>query len=150
MSEKKKGLSISPEIAIILFCFVMMCLATLVSIIPGVDASAWATYFCGVIGLVGVIYCSKKGLYMAVDSFVLMYPKGLQKILKILDYVVSVVFLVILFVAAIVGAMNYGIPTGASTIKEVFDCLLYFVPVLVYPFAVFFHLRNKPSTEENA
>lgn len=144
MSDKKGKISISPEIAIILCCFVLMCIATLVSIIPGVDASSWATYFCGVIGLVGVIYCSKKSLYMAVDSFVLMYPKGLQKFLHILDYVISLVFLVILFIAGIVGAMTYGIPESGSSILDIAYCVQYFIPVVVYPFAFFFHMRNKP------
>ncbi len=132
MSEKKTS---DWEMKIVLVVFFVMCLATLIDIVPAVDGATWATRLYGIVCLCGVIFCAKnKGQFMFIDSFVLMYPKALQKALTWICYILELVVIAVLEVAVIMSFMNVMGGTIAG-IDAIYDVVLYVLSIITYPIA---------------
>ncbi|MBQ6969749.1 MAG: hypothetical protein IJP85_05435, partial [Synergistaceae bacterium] len=104
MTEKKSG---GFELNVIFFIFMLICHATLVDIIPGINGSIWAVRLYGIVCLIGVIFCARKGLFMAIDSFVLLYPESLQKTLSRINQILMLIGYVLLEAALVIGFRKY-------------------------------------------
>ncbi|MBQ7543489.1 MAG: hypothetical protein IJT02_00945 [Synergistaceae bacterium] len=141
MSDNKSG---GFELNIIFFIFMLICLATLVDIIPGVNGSIWAVRLYGIVCLIGVIFCARKGLFMAIDSFVLLYPESLQKTLTKLNQILMLVGYVLLEAALIIGFKKYLADDSFSSasMDNKWNGVLYVLSLVVYPVSLLYLVRD--------
>ncbi|MCD8077205.1 MAG: hypothetical protein LUE63_02280 [Lachnospiraceae bacterium] len=132
MSNKKKN---DWEMQIVFAVFLIMCIATLIDIIPAVDGSTWATRLYGIVCLAGVIFCARhEGQFMFIDAFVLLYPKNVQKALSLICKLLSLMFLVFIEISVICSFRNY-LGSSPSTVEEIYNGILYVASLLTYPVA---------------
>lgn len=130
------------EMELIFYVFILLCIATLADIIPGVDGSTWATRLYGIICLAGVIFCARrKGMFMAIDAFTGMYPAGLQRALQIINQLLMILLAVVLTAAVILGFMNF-LNTAGSSIEETYTKVLYVLSIITYPVALLYLIRQ--------
>lgn len=141
MSEERSS---GFELNVIFYIFVLICIATLVDILPGINGSIWAVRLYGLVCLIGVIFCARKGLFMAIDSFVLLYPKSLQDKLTSLNRLLMLVGYVLLEVALVVGFRRYlaeGLFSSVS-LDDKWNGVLYVLSLIVYPVSVIYLVRE--------
>ena len=141
MSEKKSG---GFELNVIFFIFMLICLATLVDIIPGINGSIWAVRLYGIVCLIGVIFCARKGLFMAIDSFVLLYPESLQKTLSRLNQILMLIGYVLLEVALVIGFKKYLADDlfASASLDDKWNGVLYVLSLIVYPVSLIYLIRE--------
>lgn len=132
------------ELNIIFIIFMLICLATLIDIIPGINGSIWAVRLYGIVCLIGVIFCARKGLFMAIDSFVLLYPESLQKTLNRMNQFLMLAGYVILEIALIVGFRKYLAEDSFSSVSldAKWNGLLYVLSLIVYPVSLLYLVRD--------
>lgn len=132
------------DINLIFFIFMLICVATLVDIIPGVNGSIWAVRLYGLVCLVGVVFCARKGLFMAIDSFVLLYPGKLQKTLVRLNQILMLAGYVLLEAALIAGFRQYLADDlfSSASFDDKWNGVLYVLSLLVYPVSLLFLVRD--------
>ncbi len=132
------------ELNIIFIIFMLICLATLIDIIPGINGSIWAVRLYGIVCLIGVIFCARKGLFMAIDSFVLLYPESLQKTLNRLNQFLMLAGYVILEIALIAGFRKYLAEDSFSSVSldAKWNGLLYVLSLIVYPVSLLYLVRD--------
>ena len=139
--DGEKKFKASFELNIIFYIFLLICVATLVDIIPGVNGSIWATRLYGIVCLVGVIFCARKGLFMAIDSFVMMYPESLQGTIAFINKILMLAGYVILEIALIFAFSEY-INGDTSEIEHVWKSVLYVLSLIVYPVSLIYLIRD--------
>ena len=141
MSGSKSG---GFELNVIFFIFMLICLATLVDIIPGINGSIWAVRLYGIVCLIGVIFCARKGLFMAIDSFVLLYPQSLQNTLVKLNRILMLIAYVLLEVALIIGFKKYLADDlfASASLDDKWNGVLYVLSLIVYPVSLFYLVRD--------
>ena len=141
MTEKKSG---GFELNVIFFIFMLICLATLVDIIPGINGSIWAVRLYGIVCLIGVIFCARKGLFMAIDSFVLLYPESLQKTLSRLNQVLMLIGYVLIEVALVIGFKKYLADDlfASASLDDKWNGVLYVLSLIVYPVSLLYLIRE--------
>ncbi len=141
MSDHKSG---GLELNVIFFIFLLICLATLVDIIPGINGSIWAVRLYGIVCLIGVIFCARKGLFMAIDSFVLLYSEALQKTLMKLNQILMLAGYVLLEIALIVGFKKYLADDlfSSASFDDVWNGVLYVLSLIVYPVSLLYLVRD--------
>lgn len=144
--EKKTN---SWEMTVIFYAFILICIATLADIIPGVEGSPWAVKIYGIVCLVGVIYCAKKKLFMAIDSFTLMYPKGLQHTLEKVNFVLELICLILLEAALAVGFMRFLGLDEPMSIERGFTMILYVLSMVVYPITAVQVIRSNGKRQND-
>ena len=147
MSSNKSG---GFELNVIFFIFMLICLATLVDIIPGINGSIWAVRLYGIVCLIGVIFCARKGLFMAIDSFVLLYPQSLQNTLVKLNRILMLIAYVLLEVALILGFKKYLADDlfASASLDDKWNGVLYVLSLLVYPVSLLYLVRDMFKKEE--
>ena len=141
MDEEKKEFKPSFELNIIFYIFLLICIATLADIIPSVNGSIWATRLYGIVCLVGVIFCARKGFFMAIDSFFMMYPKGLQSAIAKLNRILMLVGYIVIE-AALVLTWNIYTDFDTSDMAHLWNCVLYAVSLIVYPISLILLIRD--------
>lgn len=141
MTEKKSG---GFELNVIFFIFMLICLATLVDIIPGINGSIWAVRLYGIVCLIGVIFCARKGLFMAIDSFVLLYPESLQKTLSRLNQILMLIGYVLIEVALVIGFKKYLADDlfASASLDDKWNGVLYVLSLIVYPVSLLYLIRE--------
>ena len=141
MSSNKSG---SFELNVIFFIFMLICLATLVDIIPGINGSIWAVRLYGIVCLIGVIFCARKGLFMAIDSFVLLYPQSLQNTLVKLNRILMLIAYVLLEAALILGFKKYLADDlfASASLDDKWNGVLYVLSLVVYPVSLLYLVRD--------
>ncbi len=141
MSEKKSG---GFELNVIFFIFMLICLATLVDIIPGINGSIWAVRLYGIVCLIGVIFCARKGLFMAIDSFVLLYPESLQKTLSRINQILMLIGYVLLEAALVIGFKKYLADDlfASASLDDKWNGVLYVLSLIVYPVSLLYLIRE--------
>ena len=141
MSGSKSG---GFELNVIFFIFMLICLATLVDIIPGINGSIWAVRLYGIVCLIGVIFCARKGLFMAIDSFVLLYPQSLQNTLVKLNRILMLIAYVLLEVALIIGFKKYLADDlfASASLDDKWNGVLYVLSLVVYPVSLLYLVRD--------
>ena len=141
MSSNKSG---GFELNVIFFIFMLICLATLVDIIPGINGSIWAVRLYGIVCLIGVIFCARKGLFMAIDSFVLLYPQSLQNTLVKLNRILMLIAYVLLEAALILGFKKYLADDlfASASLDDKWNGVLYVLSLLVYPVSLLYLVRD--------
>lgn len=136
------------EMQIVFWVFIVMCVCTLVDIIPSVDGSTWATRLYGIVCLAGVIFCARNdGMFMAIDAFTGMYPKSVQKTLALICKILSLLFLIIIEIAVILSFMNY-MGSSPSTAEEIYNGVLYVASIIVYPVSFVYMARQLFTKKE--
>ena len=147
MSSNKSG---SFELNVIFFIFMLICLATLVDIIPGINGSIWAVRLYGIVCLIGVIFCARKGLFMAIDSFILLYPQFLQNTLVKLNRILMLIAYVLLEAALILGFKKYLADDlfASASLDDKWNGVLYVLSLLVYPVSLLYLVRDMFKKEE--
>ena len=141
MTEKKTG---GFELNVIFFIFMLICLATLVDIIPGINGSIWAVRLYGIVCLIGVIFCARKGLFMAIDSFVLLYPESLQKTLSRINQILMLIGYVLLEAALVIGFRKYLADDlfASASLDDKWNGVLYVLSLIVYPVSLLYLIRE--------
>ena len=141
MTEKKSG---GFELNVIFFIFMLICLATLVDIIPGINGSIWAVRLYGIVCLIGVIFCARKGLFMAIDSFVLLYPESLQKTLSRINQILMLIGYVLLEAALVIGFRTYLADDlfASASLDDKWNGVLYVLSLIVYPVSLLYLIRE--------
>ncbi|MBQ3763437.1 MAG: hypothetical protein IJM47_08305 [Synergistaceae bacterium] len=141
MTEKKSG---GFELNVIFFIFMLICLATLVDIIPGINGSIWAVRLYGIVCLIGVIFCARKGLFMAIDSFVLLYPESLQKTLSRINQILMLIGYVLLEAALVIGFRKYLADDlfASASLDDKWNGVLYVLSLIVYPVSLLYLIRE--------
>ncbi|MBQ6113353.1 MAG: hypothetical protein IJL10_03720 [Synergistaceae bacterium] len=141
MTEKKSG---GFELNVIFFIFMLICLATLVDIIPGINGSIWAVGLYGIVCLIGVIFCARKGLFMAIDSFVLLYPESLQKTLSRINQILMLIGYVLLEAALVIGFRKYLADDlfASASLDDKWNGVLYVLSLIVYPVSLLYLIRE--------
>ena len=145
MEKKQKS---SLEMNIIFVSFLLICAATLVDIIPGISASVWAVRIYGIVCLTGVVYCAKKKLFMQLDSFLLMYPEGVQQIFRKINRVLMVLTCALLESALAAGFVHYLGVQEPMSVERGFTGVLYVLSLIVYPITIFWLVRGDKNHQE--
>ena len=142
MSDNKNNSGF--EINIIFLLFMLICLATLIDIIPGVNGSIWTVRIYGLVCLIGVIFCARKGLFMAIDSFVLLYHESLQKTLNRLNQILMLIGYVLLEIALIIGFKKYLADDlfSSASLDDKWNGILYVFSLIVYPVSLLYLVRD--------
>ncbi|MCD8054668.1 MAG: TRAP transporter small permease subunit [Lachnospiraceae bacterium] len=140
MNETKQKRKKEPEMILYTILFAGLCVAVLVSIfVPAVLDIGVLCY--ALIAIIGVVTCSRTKSFMAVDSLVNVYPRGLRKAVKMIKDILMLLVFTVLFIVGILGTIRQLSEPAYSSTLGVPLFVLYALPIVVYPLAVFFYIK---------
>ncbi|MCD8329459.1 MAG: TRAP transporter small permease subunit [Lachnospiraceae bacterium] len=140
MNKSKQNPKKAPELTLLTVLFACLCVAVLASIF--VSSFSEVGDLCyALIALIGVITCARSKSFMAVDSLVNVYPRGLRKAVNTIRDVFMLLVFTVLFVVGILGTIQQLSEPSYTTVLGIPLIGLYALPIVVYPFSVFFYIK---------